>query len=177
MKKTRTVAFANLIGALFFIILGIWAWVKTCSFEVVKNSYVQPSAFPRIMIVGMLIFAVILFIQSLLKLLSMKEGDTDYLAADAPSLNFFKDRSLQAALLVIVMCVLYVALFKTLGYVICSAILAFVIMLLIGKRNWLQMILVAVLVPLVMWLIFYKVLTVNIPMGPLSFLADLVAKI
>ena len=44
----------------------------------------------------------------------------------------------------------------------------------IGKRNWLQMVLVSILVPLGMWLVFYKVLTVNIPMGPLQFLRDLV---
>ena len=38
----------------------------------------------------------------------------------------------------------------------------------------LEMVAVSILVPLVMWLIFYKVLTVNIPMGPLQFLRDLV---
>ena len=47
-------------------------------------------------------------------------------------------------------------------------------MVLIGKRNWLQIVLVSILVPLVMWLIFYKVLTVNIPMGVLQPLRDLV---
>ena len=45
---------------------------------------------------------------------------------------------------------------------------------LIGKRNWVQMVLVSVLVPLLMWLVFYKVLTVNIPLGPLNFLRTLV---
>ena len=44
----------------------------------------------------------------------------------------------------------------------------------IGKRNWVQMVLVSVLVPLLMWLVFYKVLTVNIPLGPLNFLRTLV---
>ena len=39
------------------------------------------------------------------------------------------------------------------------------------------MVLVSILVPLGMWLVFYKVLTVNIPMGPLQFLRDLVDKI
>ena len=48
------------------------------------------------------------------------------------------------------------------------------IMYIIGNRKWLQMVLVSLLVPLVMWLIFYKVLTVNIPLGPLNFLRTLV---
>ena len=75
---------------------------------------------------------------------------------------------------VMLLCVLFVAFFKSLGYIICGAVLCFVIMVLIGKRNWLQMVLVSILVPLGMWLVFYKVLTVNIPMGPLQFLRDLV---
>jgi hypothetical protein len=38
-------------------------------------------------------------------------------------------------------------------------------------------VLVSLLVPLVMWLIFYKLLTVNIPMGVLQPLRDLVDKL
>ena len=55
-----------------------------------------------------------------------------------------------------------------------SAIVAAANRVLIGKRYWLQIVLVSILVPLVMWLIFYKVLTVNIPMGVLQPLRDLV---
>ena len=79
-----------------------------------------------------------------------------------------------AALAVIVLCVFFVAAFKALGYVLASAVISAAIMVLIGKRNWLQIVLVSILVPLVMWLIFYKVLTVNIPMGVLQPLRDLV---
>ena len=177
MKKTQTVAFANLIGSIFFIVLGIWAWIQTGTFKEVNNTYVQASTFPRIMIVGMLIFSVILLIQSVLRLCTMKEGDKDYLASKAASINFVKDKSVLAGLAVILLGVGFVALFKLLGYVICAAVVSVVIMYLIGKRNWLQMILVSVLVPLGMWFIFFKILTVNIPMGPLSFLSELVGKL
>ncbi len=173
MKKTQTVAFANLIESIFFIALGIWAWIKTGSFEEVKNTYVQASTFPRIMIAGMLIFSVILCVQSIWRLATWKEEDQDSLAGKAASINVFKERPIQAAFVVIVLAVLFVALFQILGYVICAAIVSLVIMFLIGKRNWLQMVLVSVIVPLAMWFVFYKVLTVNIPMGPLSFLTDL----
>ena len=40
----------------------------------------------------------------------------------------------------------------------------------------LAVVLIAVLVPLGMWLVFYKLLQVNIPMGVLQFLRDLVDK-
>lgn len=172
MKKTKTQAFANLIGSLIFIAVGVWALIQTYSFQEVKNTYVQAAVFPQIMCVGMLIFAVILLIQSIIKLMTMDENDP--LAEPAASINFIKDKGVLAALFVMLLCTLFVVFFKTLGYVVCGAVLCFVIMVLIGKRNWLQMVLVSILVPLGMWLVFYKVLTVNIPMGPLQFLRDLV---
>ena len=172
MKKTKAQAFANLIGSLIFIAVGVWALIQTYSFQEVKNTYVQAAVFPQIMCVGMLIFAVILLIQSIIKLMTMDENDP--LAEPAASINFIKDKGVLAALFVMLLCALFVVFFKTLGYVVCGAVLCFVIMVLIGKRNWLQMVLVSILVPLGMWLVFYKVLTVNIPMGPLQFLRDLV---
>lgn len=172
MKKTKTLAFANLIGSLIFIAVGVWALIQTYSFQEVKNTYVQAAVFPQIMCVGMLIFAVILLIQSIIKLMTMDENDP--LAEPAASINFIKDKGVLAALFVMLLCALFVVFFKPLGYVVCGAVLCFVIMVLIGKRNWLQMVLVSILVPLGMWLVFYKVLTVNIPMGPLQFLRDLV---
>ena len=172
MKKTKTQAFANLIGSLIFIAVGAWALTQTYSFQEVKNTYVQAAVFPQIMCVGMLIFAIILLIQSIIKLMTMDENDP--LAEPAASINFIKDKGVLAALFVMLLCALFVAFFKSLGYIICVAVLCFVIMVLIGKRNWLQMVLVSILVPLGMWLVFYKVLTVNIPMGPLQFLRDLV---
>lgn len=172
MKKTKTQAFANLIGSLIFIAVGVWALIQTYSFQEVKNTYVQAAVFPQIMCVGMLIFAVILLIQSIIKLMTMDENDP--LAEPAASINFIRDKGVLAALFVMLLCALFVVFFKPLGYVVCGAVLCFVIMVLIGKRNWLQMVLVSILVPLGMWLVFYKVLTVNIPMGPLQFLRDLV---
>lgn len=172
MKKTKTQAFANLIGSLIFIAVGVWALIQTYSFQEVKNTYVQAAVFPQIMCVGMLIFAVILLIQSIIKLMTMDGNDP--LAEPAASINFIKDKGVLAALFVMLLCALFVVFFKPLGYVVCGAVLCFVIMVLIGKRNWLQMVLVSILVPLGMWLVFYKVLTVNIPMGPLQFLRDLV---
>lgn len=175
MNKMKTLAFSNLIASIIFIIGGIWAWIQTGSFQEVKGTYVQASTFPRIMIVGMVIFSVVLLIQSIYKLMTMKEGD--WLAVPAESINFIKDRGVMAGFGVILLCVFFVAAFKTLGYVLCGAIISLVIMYIIGKRKWGQMLLVSVLVPLGMWFVFYKVLTVNIPMGPLTFLRNLVDKL
>lgn len=174
-KKTQSLAFANLVASLIFIAVGIWGIVQMLNLQQVKDTYAQPNVFPIAMIVGMLFFSVILLIQSVLKLAKMDLNDP--MVEKAESINFIKDKGVQRALIVIALCIAFVLLFRPLGYVLDAAIIGFIIMALIGKRNWLVMVLVAVLVPFVMWLLFFKLLSVNIPMGPLSFLKDLVSMI
>ena len=169
-KKTSTVAFSNLIGSLIFLGIGIWAYIQTLSFRTVKGSYAQPATFSQIMLIGMMVFAAILLIQSIWNLTHLKQDS--WAAEKAATLNFFKDRGVLYALFTILLCIAYVMLFKKLGYVLVSFFVCFTIMILIGKRKWLQMVLISLLVPLCMWLLFYLLLKVNIPMGPLTFLRD-----
>ena len=172
MKKTHTKAFANLVASILLLFFEIWAYIQTLDFKVVKKAAVQPASFPQVMCLGMMLFTVVLLIQSILKLIRMKEDDP--LAEPAASIDFMKDKGVLAGVFVIALCIAYVALFEVLGYVLASALVAGAIMWLIGKRNIRQILLVSVLVPLAMWLIFYKLLTVNIPMGVLQPLRDLI---
>ena len=172
MKKTQTKAFANLVASVILLAFEIWAYVQTLGFKVVKKAAVQPATFPQVMCVGMMVFTVILLIQSVISLTRMNPDDPN--TQPAASINVFKNKGVQAGLFVVVLCILYVALFKVLGYVLASAIIAAIIMWLIGKRNVVQILLVSVLVPLLMWLVFYKMLTVNIPMGVLEPLKNLI---
>ncbi len=174
-KKTQSLSFANLIASLIFIALGIWGIAQMLNLQTVKDTYAQPNVFPIAMIVGMLIFSVILLIQSILKLSKMDVKDPN--VDKAESINVIKDKGVQGALIVIALCIAFVLLFRPLGYVLDAAIIGFIIMALIGKRHWVVMGLVSVLVPLAMWFIFFKILSVNIPMGPLTFLKDLLAMI
>ena len=175
MKKTQTKAFSNLIASIVLLAFELWAWVQSGKIKTAKNAAVQPSAFPRIMIIGMTVFTVTLLIQSIIKLASMKADDP--LAAKSESLNFIKDKGVLAALFVIALCAVYTYFFKSAGYVIVSFVLSGVIMWLIGLRKPVPLLLISALVPLGMWLVFYKFLSVNIPMGWLQFLRDLVDKI
>lgn len=175
IKKTQTKAFSNLIASIVLIIFEVWAWLQTNNIKTAKNAAVQPTTFPRIMIIGMAVFTVILLVQSILKLINMKADDP--LAEKADTINFVKDKGVLAAVFVIALCALYVMLFKSLGYVVVSFLLSGIIMWLIGVRKPVQLILIAVLVPLGIWLVFYKMLSVNIPMGILNFLKEIVDKI
>ena len=174
IKKTQTKAFSNLIASLVLVAFEVWAWLQTNNIKTAKKAAVQPSTFPRIMIIGMAVFTVILLVQSLIKLSSMKADDP--LAEKAETMNLFKDKGVLAALFVILLCIGYVFFFKSLGYVVVSFLLCGIIMWLIGLRNPVKLILISLLVPLGMWLIFYKMLQVNIPMGWLQFLRDLADK-
>ena len=75
MKKTHTKAFANLVAAILLLVFEIWAYVQTLGFKVVKNAAVQPASFPQIMCIGMMVFTVILLVQSILKLQKMNPDD------------------------------------------------------------------------------------------------------
>ena len=175
VQKTQTKAFSNLILSIALLAFEAWAWYQSTLIKTAKNAAVQPSTFPRIMIIGMAVFTVVLLIQSILKLSTLKADDP--LAAKAESLNPIKDKGVLAAFVVILLCCAYVYFFKSLGYVIVSFLLSAIIMWMIGVRRPVPLRLLSALVPLVMWLIFYQFLTVNIPMGPLQFLRDLVDKI
>ena len=175
-NKKYTKAFASLVCSVILLIFEIWAYIETTGFRVHKRAYVQPATFPQIMIDGMLIFTVILLIQSLIKVTrGMKPEDPENELA--PSINPFTNKGVAAALFVIILCVLYTLLFDELGYVLVSACVSIIIMWLIGKRDLRIVIPVSVLVPLIMWFIFYKLLTVNIPMGVLQPLRDIVDKL
>ena len=164
-KKTQSKAFSNLIGSFVLIAFELWAWFQSGKIKTAKNAAVQPWTFPRIMIIGMAVFTAVLLIQSIIKLSSMKPDDP--LAAKAETLN----------LITILLCCAYVYFFKSAGYVLVSFVISAVIMWMIGLRKPLPLVLISALVPLGIWLVFYKVLAVNIPMGPLQFLRDLADKI
>ena len=176
MRRTQTKAFASLISAIILLIFEVWAYIETTGFRVHKRAFVQPATFPQIMICGMFIFTIILFVQSLIKVTrGMTEDDPENeLSA---SINPFTNKGVAAALFVIILCVLYTYLFDRLGYVLVSACVSIIIMLLIGKRDLKIIIPVSIIVPLIMWFVFYKLLTVNIPMGVLQPLRDLVDKL
>jgi len=173
LKKTQTKAFANFICSILLLAFEIWAYIQTLGFRKIKGAYVQAATFPQVMIGGMILFTVILFIQSVIKLVKpVNANDPDMQAA--PNMNPITNKGVLAGLIVIIICILYVALFDKLGYVLVSTITSIIIMWMIGKRNPVTVILVSVLVPLLMWVVFYKFLAVNIPMGILSPIKDMI---
>lgn len=163
MKKMKTQAFANLICALIFAGIAVYAIVVSMGFRQFKNSTVNPSVFPQIMAGGLLVCAVILLIQSIIRL----PKDT----TQAPTLSL-RDRGIRHMLLCIVITIAYTFLWEYVGFLILATITMMILMYLIDMRKPVLMIVVSVVLPVVIWLLFYKVLSIAVPLGPLEIIYD-----
>lgn len=165
MKKTQTMAFANVITSLVFIAIGLYAVVASYGFRTVNNTAVQPATFPRVMAWAMIICAAVVLVMNAVKM----GRDTE----KAASLSL-KDRGIRGALICFVVSFAYYLLWEPVGFFILAPITMFALMYLIDMRNYVMMAIVAIVLPLVMWLLFYKVLSISVPLGPLEFVYDFI---
>lgn len=166
MKKTRTMAYANIWCSVVFIVISIYAIVASTHFKEYRNSTVNPSAFPQIMATGLLICSLALLAMELVKLLQNKATE------DAPILSI-KDRGIRYALLCMLLAVLYVMLLNPLGFLIVAPVISLCMMHMIGLRKWSVMIIVSLVLALGIWLLFYKVLSISLPLGILEGIYDI----
>lgn len=159
MKKSRTMQFADCVAALLGMGLGAVAIYMTLSFKKFKNVPVGPEVFPRIMAVGLMVCSLVLFLQAMVK--KSKKA--------APTLSL-KDRGIRHVLLGIALMAAFYLLWKPLGFLILSPLVLLGLMLLADYRRWTVMAVVAVLVTVAVWLLFWQVLSIELPVGPFEFL-------
>ena len=159
MQKKLTMRFANIVCAMLGIAFASYAIYLTTKFKQFVNVPVGPEVFPRIMAAGLIICSVALLIQSLIK--KTKEG--------APTLSL-RDRGIQRMLIAALMVVAFYLLWETAGFLILAPLLLFLLMLISDYRNYAVMAAVSLLVAVVVWLLFWKVLIIELPLGPLEAL-------
>jgi putative tricarboxylic transport membrane protein len=159
MKKPRTMPFANRVAGVFGILIGGTAYWMTTSFKQFINVPVGPEVFPQIMSVALILFSAILLVQS-------------FFTKDrrrAPTLSL-RDKGMQRMLMVLGIVVLMFLLWDTVGFLILSPLVLFLLMTVSGARNWATMIILSLGIAIVVWLLFWKVLVIEIPLGPLNFI-------
>ena len=88
-------------------------------------------------------------------------------------LTALEKKGLLRGALTIVDCIAYILLFKPLGYILSSILAYFALMVIFGNRKWLQMVIMAIALPLVLYFAFFYLLQTNLPMGVLQVLVDL----
>lgn len=153
----------GLICAIACLLFSILYLVAARTYPNLSADYMLVSAsfFPTVVAVVMIICSVIMLVKAIVKPeirepLTKKEK-TGYLRA----------------ILTIIDCIIYSLLFEPLGYIISSALALFALMIIFGNRKWWLMAVVSVVLPILIYLLFYYVMQTNLPAGPLGFMAEL----
>lgn len=150
--------FADVLSALLGIGLGAIAIVMTLSFKQFKNVPVGPEVFPRIMAVGLIVCSAALLVQALIKKAAVK----------APTLSL-KDRGMRHMLLGAAVMAAFYFLWETAGFLILAPLALIGLMRLSDYRNYKWMAIIAIVASVAVWLLFWQVLSIELPLGPIDF--------
>ena len=147
---------ANIISAVIGMIVSAAAFGYTFTFKQFKNVPVGPEFFPRVLAIALFIFCVLLLLTNL------KTSETNNKSAPTMSL---KNRGMQKALAGLAIVVVYALLWEVLGFLIITPIAIFLMTLLLGKRSYIKMIVIAVGATAIVFLAFKYLLGIQMPLG------------
>lgn len=146
---------ANIVAAIVGMVFSTAAFAYTFTFKQFKNVPVGPEFFPRALAVALFICCFILLISNLLK----KDDKTK-----APTLNPM-NKNIQRALLGLLVIVVYAFLWNIISFIIATPIAIFVLVFILGKRNFLKMAIISVVATVVIFCAFKFLLGIEMPMG------------
>ena len=147
---------ANIISAVIGMIVSAAAFGYTFTFKQFKNVPVGPEFFPRVLAIALFIFCVLLLLTNLKTSESNKKS--------APTMSL-KNRGMQKALAGLAIVVVYALLWEVLGFLIITPIAIFLMTLLLGKRSYIKMIVIAVGATAIVFLAFKYLLGIQMPLG------------
>ena len=145
----------NILYSSILLAIGVFAYIYAGRYSTTSAQYVTTAAlFPRILSGGLIITALVILVQTLLKKKDEAvAGQKTGMAKLLLSLGTF------AA---------YYLLLKPFGFIVASALLVFVCMYRLGCRKWWVMGLYSILLPAAIFAIFYYIFYVSLPLGILS---------
>ncbi|MBQ0052013.1 MAG: tripartite tricarboxylate transporter TctB family protein [Treponema sp.] len=146
---------ANIVSAIIGMLFSAAAFGYTFTFKQFKNVPVGPEFFPRALAVALFICCFILFITNLLK----KDDKSK-----APTLNPL-NKNIQKALLGLLVIVVYALLWNIISFILATPIAIFVMIFILGKRNYLKMAIISVVATAVIFVAFKFLLGIEMPMG------------
>lgn len=146
----------NLIFGVLMMALGAFAFFYSGQYDQVTNlgsGSTGGSLFPRIASCGLFLSSLVIFIKALL-------GKDKSEKAEAINWGNF----------LITICLLsaYYLLLKPLGFIVSSALAVMFMMYRLGCRNWWVLILYSVVMPAIIFVVFYYFMYVSLPLGILS---------
>jgi len=148
---------ADFIGGGLGIALGAYVIYGGAQMPEDHIMKIGPSFFPELLAYGLIFFSCILIGYAMV---GKTKGRADPIR--------WHDQGIRRALISLLAIIVYAALFKTLGYPVCTFLLAGGIMFLLGKRQPLVLLGTSIAITLGVWLIFAQLLKLSLPMGVLS---------
>lgn len=148
MKKSR---FSELIIGLGFTALGIVVIILASGLQKVKLG-IGPGGFPRFIGFAITLLGAVQLVKTL------RNG------VAKPEFHMEK-KALLLFLASVAACVLYIILVPKLGFLICTSVLLYVMLLLYGNRHYVLCALLSVVFTAAVWLLFTKVFLIFLPSG------------
>ena len=146
----------NIISAVIGMIVSAAAFGYTFTFKQFKNVPVGPEFFPRVLATALFIFC------ALLLLTNLKTSESNKKSAPTMSL---KNRGMQKALAGLAIVVIYALLWEVLGFLIITPIAIFLMTLLLGKREYIKMTVIAIGASAIVFIAFKYLLGIQMPLG------------
>ncbi len=145
---------SDIIGSSFLFLLGVGALIGAIQLKVGTPVEPQPGFFPFVGGIMLLVFSTIIFVKAWL-------GQSEQKVA-------FGDMSRPAMLLGVM--VLLVVILERLGYVIGTLIASVLILRILGVKSWLTLIVTSLSLSIGTYILFDKLLGVELPVGLLSLI-------
>ena len=148
---------ANLIAGVTATVFGIWVWIKSNTFPEDPTIVINSDFFPKMLVVGLIGAS----LSMVLVTCKSKRGEQfDSISLRKPAMH--------RVVLILAATVLYAMVMKPLSFIAGGTLYLFTVTFVLGNRNWKQMILVSVIVPIVVFFIFKNILGITLPMGILK---------
>lgn len=149
---------ANIVTGVFLIVFGTFVLIQAGTYATmgVQIEFFGPAFFPRILSVSLILAAGMLIINAL-RGKSLRRTER---------INWHGFGRLVLALLV---AVVYWAAIDETGFLIGTPIFLFVLMAVLGARNWPVMIVTAIAAPVVLWVVFEYFLVISLPPSDLLY--------
>ncbi len=147
---------ANIISAIIGMLFSLATFGYTFTFKKFKNVPVGPEFFPRAL-------AVALFICCLILLLTNIFGNKND-NSPCPTINPL-NKNIQKALLGLLVIVVYALTWETVSFVIATPFAIFIMILILGRRNYKTMAIISVVATIIIFIAFKFLLGIEMPMG------------
>jgi len=144
----------NIVSSIIGIGLSLYVIITASKFPVMPSMKIGAGYFPVMLAIGLLVLSLALMVQTLLK-----KGQLDYKKLDPKSPELIR------SFLSLIATITYAFMMQFIGFIVATVFYLFFLMHLLKNRNYKQMTFVSILVSIVVYLVFKKVLNLTLPTG------------